>query len=83
MTPRVPLLTQKEAQSLLVVLGEGPLREGCLVPPVQALADGRTACVERLTQSAHYERWRNDMGCGDDDWPGYLACAHANGLVKP
>lgn len=55
-----PLLTQKEAQALLTVLGEGPLREGCLVPPVQALADGRTACVRVLTEDecrAEFERW--------------------------
>lgn len=83
-----PLLTQKEAQALLTVLGEGPLREGCLVPPVQALADGRTACVRVMSEDecraafiAHYGEDYVPM-YGTCEWLAWLACARACGAVK-
>lgn len=96
-----PLLTAEDAETLIWMLSgfrnliRGDKTQGDIKSAVlQALADGRTRCVEVLSEEEHRARFEAWWCPPDHDeapgfqvhkqlaWEAYLACARANSLVS-
>jgi hypothetical protein len=83
----------RAADSIAKIANEMAHYDWVMPPPIeiwaqrlQALADGRTACVRVMSEDecrAEFETWNATFGCTSiaSGWNAWLACARAMGAI--